>query len=85
MMKTNSAYTRITRQLALWSRRAKSRRQLLDLSERTLEDIGYSRALLEQGVGSWPWRIAEGEAMHPAIPGDKLSVLFYYNLFRNFS
>lgn len=44
---------------SLWSRRAKCRRQLLDLSERTLEDIGYSRALLEQGVGSWPWRIVE--------------------------
>lgn len=29
---------------------------LLGLSDRYLEDIGFSRELLEQGPKAWPWR-----------------------------
>ena len=41
--------------------RARLRRELLKHDERTLEDMGFSRELLEAGVGSWPWRL-EAEA-----------------------
>ena len=34
----------------------RARVEMLQLSDRLLEDIGVSRALLEQGVGAWPWR-----------------------------
>lgn len=36
--------------------RIRTRRELLDRSNRILEDIGISRALLEDGVHAWPWR-----------------------------
>lgn len=34
----------------------RTRAQLLNLSDRQLEDVGISRRLLVQGVTSWPWR-----------------------------
>ena len=36
-----------------YSRTAK---ELLELSDRQLEDIGFSRALLKRGVSAYPWR-----------------------------
>ncbi len=36
-----------------------TRRYLLGLSDRNLEDMGFSRELLEQGLNGWPWRTAE--------------------------
>ena len=33
-----------------------TRRRLLELDDRTLADIGVSRALLERGPQAWPWR-----------------------------
>lgn len=45
-----------------WLRRAKLRRRLLELDTRHLEDIGYSRELLEQGVKAWPWRLVDDHA-----------------------
>ncbi len=33
-----------------------TRRKLLELDDRTLGDIGVSRALLELGPQAWPWR-----------------------------
>ncbi len=36
--------------------RIRTRRELLNRSNRFLEDIGISRALLEDGVNTWPWR-----------------------------
>lgn len=36
--------------------RAAAREQLLQLSDRILDDVGMSRELLEQGVSAWPWR-----------------------------
>ena len=35
--------------------RARLQRYLLTQSDRTLEDVGLSRNLLEQGVDAWPW------------------------------
>jgi len=37
--------------------RARVRRELLNLSERSLTDAGFSRELLEAGVSAWPWRV----------------------------
>ncbi len=34
----------------------KTRDQLMSLSDRQLDDVGISRALLQQGVATWPWR-----------------------------
>ncbi len=36
-----------------------ARAHLLSLDDRLLEDAGFSRELLEQGVKAWPWRSAE--------------------------
>jgi len=36
--------------------RRKTLNYLNTLSERTLDDLGFSRALLSQGVEGWPWR-----------------------------
>ena len=42
--------------IAGYSRTAK---ELLKLSDRQLEDIGFSRALLMRGVSAYPWREQE--------------------------
>lgn len=48
--------------------RERARRELLNLNDRYLEDLGFSRELLEEGVNAWPWRVsAEQEHYtHPA-------------------
>jgi len=33
-----------------------TRAYLLSLDDRLLEDAGFSRVLLEQGIKAWPWR-----------------------------
>ena len=43
--------------LMTWMQRSRLRQRLLRMDERRLEDIGYSRALLEDGVRAWPWRL----------------------------
>ena len=45
----------ISRLLA-WYERSRLRQRLLRMDEHRLDDIGYSRALLEDGVRAWPWR-----------------------------
>ena len=42
--------------------RARARQVLLGLNDRLLEDAGFSRRLLEEGVDSWPWRLDVDEA-----------------------
>lgn len=37
----------------------KTRRILLQLDDRVLQDAGISRELLLKGVSAWPWRIEE--------------------------
>lgn len=39
--------------------RRRIRQHLRGLSDRQLEDMGFSRVLLEQGPKAWPWRLAE--------------------------
>lgn len=36
--------------------RSKAMHELLNMSDRQLQDFGFSRELLEVGVGAWPWR-----------------------------
>lgn len=61
-----------------YTSKARSRRQLLDLSDRQLADFGISRELLEEGVSAWPWRVenetvvsrrshVEGIALEPSM------------------
>jgi uncharacterized protein YjiS (DUF1127 family) len=38
------------------SGRRKALAELNTMSDRTLEDLGFSRALLSQGIQSWPWK-----------------------------
>jgi len=37
----------------------KTRRQLLELDDRTLADIGVSRPQLELGSAAWPWTLED--------------------------
>ena len=50
--------------------RTRARRELLRSSDRALTDAGFSRELLEAGVGAWPWRIDDSitaaRALHTA-------------------
>ncbi|MFK7993055.1 MAG: hypothetical protein AB8B87_02895 [Granulosicoccus sp.] len=39
--------------------RKRAREVLLNSNDRMLEDAGFSRALLEEGVGAWPWLTSE--------------------------
>ena len=41
--------------LLTWIERSRLRQELLRLDARLLEDAGYSRELLEDGVRAWPW------------------------------
>jgi len=34
----------------------KTRTQLMQMTDWQLQDVGISRRLLNQGIGSWPWR-----------------------------
>lgn len=36
--------------------RAKTLAHLEGLSDRTLNDLGFSRSLMRQGVSAWPWK-----------------------------
>jgi uncharacterized protein YjiS (DUF1127 family) len=51
--------------------RARIRRELLSLSDRSLVDAGFSRELLEAGVSAWPWRVNQdiGPINYPALAG----------------
>ena len=51
-----------------WLGRERLRRHLLGLSDRTLEDAGFSRELLESGADAWPWRAqAEDHGVRPGV------------------
>ena len=45
---------------------------LLASSDRMLDDAGFSRKLLEQGVEAWPWRASDAEQKLPALNLDAL-------------
>ncbi|NND90199.1 MAG: hypothetical protein HKN42_04985, partial [Granulosicoccus sp.] len=40
------------------------------LSDRQLEDSGFSRELLMNGVNDWPWRLDQALVSDAALPGD---------------
>ena len=44
------------------SQKERIRRELLQRSDRSLADLGFSRYKLEQGVSAWPWREQSGDA-----------------------
>src|SRR5215813_10223396 len=57
--------------LSTWLRRSRARHELLQLDDRRLADIGYSRDLLEAGVSAWPWRLpAEAATARPLGEAD---------------
>ena len=47
--------------------RARTLEVLLNSSDRLLDDAGFSRDLLEQGVAAWPWRIDDQAQELPPI------------------
>ena len=70
--------------ISIWQRLARSserravettRRTLLELDDRTLGDIGVSRALLERGPQAWPWRPeSEPAAVVTVVPAPRSEV-----------
>ncbi len=68
LVRVNRIITAIQHRLEL-SARARTRRVLLDRSDRLLEDAGISRALLQAGVHAWPWR-ADGSASPAEAVGE---------------
>ena len=62
--------------------RRMARTELLNMSDRQLNDFGVSRHLLIEGISAWPWREAsaeeltgEGLASIPAITNVRKSVI----------
>ncbi len=51
----------------IYRAREQARRQLLSSSDRSLEEFGISRELLEMGVGYWPWRLDDDVEARRAI------------------
>jgi len=54
-----SLFTAIRRSLTesmIRSGRSRARTELLRMNDRTLQDAGFSRPLLEAGLDAWPWR-----------------------------
>jgi uncharacterized protein YjiS (DUF1127 family) len=51
--------------LHTWIERSRLRHDLLQLDSHLLADAGFSRDLLEAGVGAWPWRIVAEQASGP--------------------
>ena len=47
---------RLVFRLLTWIERSRLREKLLQLHNRTLADMGFSRELLKRGVRGWPWR-----------------------------
>ena len=44
---------------------------LLSLDDRMLEDAGFSRELLEQGIKAWPWRTLQDQPTVDQAPSRK--------------
>ena len=55
------------------SGRRKALAELNTMSDRTLEDLGISRALLSQGIASWPWK-SEMEVSNTAKPNKRSEI-----------
>jgi len=72
MISLFSLFARSQRRKELAAKK-QTRDYLLSLSDRLLEDAGFSRPLLEQGLNAWPWRTKEFQQSfgEPAIPSKK--------------
>jgi uncharacterized protein YjiS (DUF1127 family) len=56
---------------AMRSSKSRLRLQLLGMSDRQLQDFGFSRDSLQEGISAWPWRldgvadaVAAGTSLH---------------------
>lgn len=49
----------IVRVMQQWAWRMQLRRELLNMNDKALADIGVSRLLLKQGLWAYPWRTPE--------------------------
>ncbi len=43
--------------VSMHNSKSRLRQQLLGMSDRQLQDFGFSREMLIEGVSAWPWRI----------------------------
>ena len=43
--------------VSMHNSKSRLRQQLLGMSDRQLQDFGFSREMLIEGVAAWPWRI----------------------------
>lgn len=58
--------------------RKMAREVLLDKSDRELEDMGFSRTLLNAGISHWPWRVntdEQSQLLTPAVEKDAIRAL----------
>ncbi len=69
--KIAEAYNRYMNHVA----RTRVREALLQSSDRMLEDAGFSRELIEQGVQAWPWRETTTKQQEKPLAFDKISEL----------
>lgn len=51
--------------------RARTLAHLETLGDRTLEDLGFSRALMSQGVSAWPWKMDQKINAHEVLTDSK--------------
>lgn len=61
----------------LHSSKSRLRLQLLGMSDRQLEDFGFSRDALYQGVSAWPWRtdgVADAMLAGTSLEMDELTI-----------
>ena len=62
---------------AMQNGKAKLRTQLLGMSDRQLDDYGFSRAALLSGVSAWPWRadsVADAVAAGTSLKAEGLAI-----------
>jgi len=59
------------------SSHSRIRHQLLSMSDRQLEDYGFSRELLLKGIDTWPWRadsVADAIASNTSLKAEGITV-----------
>lgn len=56
---------RVLREQLVHLQRERMRGELLTLSDHALQDAGFSRELLLEGVRAWPWQATDEESLAP--------------------
>ena len=62
---------------AMKSSNSRLRHQLLNMSDRQLEDFSFSRELLLEGVSAWPWRansVADAVASNTSLKAEGITI-----------